>query len=639
MDSQSLRNSFAAFLLALLGTAGIVAEVVAAPTIGVKINGIAAMNTDVQPQLSGAVGKNHVVQVVGTDIKICTKTGTCSSNNSLLYTFANSPHSRCLFPDFTGYGVVAYDYLADRFVIVLPTQVNGFQPGMCVAVSQTGDPTGLYNYFFFDTGWADGESASTPYLGVWPNGYYVTFTNTKDIYAFERDKMLQNDQSARFAKALLPWPDFVPSHVTGTSAPPTGAWNTTFAIYSDEHPDDGHSHTGKQIDGLAAVKVTANWGTNGSLSIGATLKMPFLAKPGQPAGTGNPKLPKFTLCPMYYSGSCVQQFGANPAVASPGTEDYKSLGGRYGFLEGPINYRNMGSYQSFLLTHNVDYNGDHLPGYDPANPNAPLAKGAVAWHEIRLNSSLVPFIYQSGTWAGTPHYFAGSMAMNKNGDIGMIYDASSPTVYESIRFTGRRAGDSINTMTQGEATAHVSGSTVPMVTPAAEWGPQSMSIDPDGCTFWGVGLYVLNETWASGAISSTLPNCMNWAKGRSVTVSSSNPLGSNPGSNAVDGNTGTYWQSTASDAQSIVVDLGKSRSVNQVVIRWGGTYASSYSVETQNSRGQWSSAYSTTSGSSGVQTVNFSSRSTRYVRVSMTKRSGLLPSTGYRLAEFEVYGE
>jgi hypothetical protein len=79
--------------------------------------------------------------------------------------------------------------------------------------------------------------------------------------------------------------------------------------------------------------------------------------------------------------------------------------------------------------------------------------------------------------------------MDANGDMGMVYSVSSATMYPSICFTGRRAGDALNTMTQPEGI--IQTGTVAM-TGATRWGDYAtMNIDPtDNITFWTTHQYV-----------------------------------------------------------------------------------------------------------------------------------------------------
>ncbi|MFD5872014.1 discoidin domain-containing protein [Streptomyces sp. NPDC060322] len=123
------------------------------------------------------------------------------------------------------------------------------------------------------------------------------------------------------------------------------------------------------------------------------------------------------------------------------------------------------------------------------------------------------------------------------------------------------------------------------------------------------------------------------SQGKPVTASSQEHYGT-PAADAVDGNLGTRWSSAASDGQWLQVDLGSSTSLSQVVLRWEGAYAKAYRIELSTDGTNWSTAYSTTTGAGGTETLAISGTA-RYVRMQgVTRATGY----GYSLWEFQVYG-
>jgi fructan beta-fructosidase len=134
----------------------------------------------------------------------------------------------------------------------------------------------------------------------------------------------------------------------------------------------------------------------------------------------------------------------------------------------------------------------------------------------------------------------------------------------------------------------------------------------------------LNSAWPGGA---------NLSEGRPTTASSSEYSFWAAG-NATDGNPSSRWSSTFSDPQWLRVDLGSTRSISSVVLNWEGAYAKAFSIQTSNDGNNWTTIYSTTSGTGGIQTLNVSG-SGRYVRMYGTQRG---TGYGYSLFEFQVYG-
>ncbi len=119
-----------------------------------------------------------------------------------------------------------------------------------------------------------------------------------------------------------------------------------------------------------------------------------------------------------------------------------------------------------------------------------------------------------------------------------------------------------------------------------------------------------------------------------TATSSSVENASYPASAAVDGNTGTRWASAYSDPQWISVDLGAMYSVSQVKLNWEAAYAAAYQIQTSIDASNWSTVWSTTTGTAGVITINFTAVNARYVRVYSTIRG---TAWGYSLWEFEIY--
>ena len=106
-----------------------------------------------------------------------------------------------------------------------------------------------------------------------------------------------------------------------------------------------------------------------------------------------------------------------------------------------------------------------------------------------------------------------------------------------------------------------------------------------------------------------------------------------PASNAVDGNTGTRWSSAFSDPQWLQVDLGASASITQVVLQWEAAYATAFQIQTSPDGTNWTSIFSTTTGTGGTQTLNVTGTG-RYIRMYGTARA---TPYGYSLWEFQVF--
>src|SRR5580700_5188800 len=123
------------------------------------------------------------------------------------------------------------------------------------------------------------------------------------------------------------------------------------------------------------------------------------------------------------------------------------------------------------------------------------------------------------------------------------------------------------------------------------------------------------------------------SQGKTATASSVENA-SFPASAAVDGSTSTRWSSAFSDPQWLEVDLGATASISQVVLQWETAYATAFSIQTSADGTNWTTIYSTTTGTGGTQTLNVTGTG-RYVRMYGTARA---TQYGYSLWEFQVYG-
>ena len=103
---------------------------------------------------------------------------------------------------------------------------------------------------------------------------------------------------------------------------------------------------------------------------------------------------------------------------------------------------------------------------------------------------------------------------------------------------------------------------------------------------------------------------------------------------AVDGNPGTRWSSAFSDPQWLQVDLGATAAIGRVTLNWEAAYGRAFQIQTSANGSSWTTIYSTTTGSGGVQNLTVSG-SGRYVRMYGTGRG---TPYGYSLWEFQVFG-
>ncbi|MBO2450818.1 discoidin domain-containing protein [Actinomadura barringtoniae] len=116
-------------------------------------------------------------------------------------------------------------------------------------------------------------------------------------------------------------------------------------------------------------------------------------------------------------------------------------------------------------------------------------------------------------------------------------------------------------------------------------------------------------------------------------TASSTESGAFAASAAVDGNAATRWSSAFSDPQWLQVDLGSRQDVCQVTLAWEAAYGKAFQIQVSDDAANWTTIYSTVSGTGGTQTLNVSGTG-RYVRMYGTARG---TGYGYSLWSFSVY--
>lgn len=127
------------------------------------------------------------------------------------------------------------------------------------------------------------------------------------------------------------------------------------------------------------------------------------------------------------------------------------------------------------------------------------------------------------------------------------------------------------------------------------------------------------------------------ALGKTATASSqttANPASSVTTTTTYQNYTATRWESSASDPQWVMVDLGAAMEVDRVILKWYTDYANSFTIDVSADSTTWTSVYTTTTGASySVTDVTFNPTSARYVRMNGTKRGN---TNGYSLFAFMV---
>ncbi|MGE5828193.1 MAG: hypothetical protein ACM30G_07470 [Micromonosporaceae bacterium] len=434
------------------------------------------------PDVSGDVGPNHYVEMINLVFAVFAKNGTKLlgpvDNGTLWSGFSID---ECTDP--SGDTVVLYDQIADRWLLTQFTTRGINFPNEplnlfynCVAISTTGDPTGSYYRYAFNTGF---NFPDYPKYGIWRDSYLIT---TREfgildpnfygigVYGLDRNKMIEGDPDARAVSALLD-SSVVPINLIGDGLLPADLDGKTKPKNDVPAPiigtQDNNGPYGAPFDALNVWEFDVHWNATATASLVLKTQLPVASFDSAfPCGPSD--------------RDCLPQ----PGITNPA--QFLDI---LSYRQRPLHrlaYRNTGGYEAMVTNQSVEA--------------APGVAG-VRWYEIRRTDGTYT-VHQQGTYAPGDgvHRWMGSIAQDKFGNTALGFSVVNGTsVFPGIRYTGRLAGDPLGQMTQGEGTI-ISGSGVQRTT-NSRWGDYTtMSVDSvDDCTFWYINEYYT----LAGQVSST----------------------------------------------------------------------------------------------------------------------------------------
>lgn len=399
------------------------------------------------PDTIGDVGRDHYVQMFNLLTEIFDKEG-----NSVLGPFPTSSFfagmsGNCAISD-DGDPIVLYDEETDRWLV--SQFLAGFQDGLCIAISETGDPTGSWHQYEFDftgIGFPDYPKFgfATGAVNVMVN-LFNPFQGSA-LGAIDKSEMLAGGPATMVlftggeaAQLSFGW-------VPGDNDGPV--FNNTLPTFFTNLGGSGST--------LFAAELTPDWAAPENTGLS------FTAIPVSPWDS--------SLCGAS-RGACIDQPGSGTTDgAVPGIPE--GLQG-IAFLEGIADRlmhrgqtRDFGKRKQAILSHTVDADGN--------------GKAGVRWYELWNDKDRGWKLKKEETFSPDgDHRWMGSIAMTASGSTCLGYSISSATTYPSIGITGRKGTS--NHMNIKEVVAF-EGANVQRLT--ARWGDySSMSIDPVDDTCW-----------------------------------------------------------------------------------------------------------------------------------------------------------
>ena len=430
------------------------------------------------PDTNGAAGATQFVQFVNDSFAVFNKSSGAllygpASGNTLWKTLGG-PCAASTNLDETA----QYDKLAGVWVMLMPVFTSPNY--LCIAVSTTSDATnGSWNLSAIE------EPTSSlcgcrlqpdyPKLGVWPDGYYITFNqgwngNFEGTSAcvVNRNAMLNgNSATMQCFNVNAKWGSLLPADLDGVTAPPSGSPEYLLNLDTNDQS-------------LDLWQFHVNWTTPSSSTFTGPTNIPVAAFT-EPCGETIVEL-------TYTTGDCVPQSGTSQGLDSYGDR-----------LMYRLAYRNFGSFASLVANHTVTI-------------GTGSAQTGMRWYELQNPGSGFT-LHQQGTYAPDSNYrWMGSIAMDKAGDIALGYNVSSSSMSPTIRYTGRQLTDTLGQM-EGEVDvltqASVANGSQTNTFHWADYG--SLAIDPtDDCTFWYTTEYQPkngNNKWSTRIASFSFPAC------------------------------------------------------------------------------------------------------------------------------------
>ncbi len=425
------------------------------------------------PDTNGDVGPDYFIQSVNSSIGIYNKTSGARVAGFTLNTFMSQGGftNLCANNNF-GDPVVLYDTFEDRWIITdFAFTIDGAgnvtsNSYQCFAASKTNDPvTGGWNFYStVDTDFL----GDYPKFGVWNDGIYWSanmfgksstggFANPR-VRAMNKMQMYVGNPTVQVVTFDAPSSEFtlLPSNARlQTGTPPAGTPNYFVS-------------TSAFLNALTIYKFKVDWNKiSTSTFTGPSLQFAPASWSSAPANVSTPSLSTATNIDTLASRAMVQN-----------------------------QYTNIGGVESLWNTHTVQ-------GSSTTQSAIRYYQGVVMGGNVAANTT------QAATFnPDTVSRLIPSLAVNRSGDMGLLYSASSATLNPAIRYAGRLAGDPLNTLPQSETSLIEGGG---YQNTSTRWGDYStMTLDPNGCTFWMTTEYfgAVGGNWLTRIGSFAFPSCI-----------------------------------------------------------------------------------------------------------------------------------
>ena len=363
----------------------------ASPALSASFLALDDDNTRIPPDTHGAVGPNHLMVTLNSQVRVQTRTGNLITTVSLNGFWAVFGHANVFDPR------VYYDPYANRWLFIALTDFRAATSSLLVGASQTGDPTGGWNLYDIDI------DSSNLTFGDYPNAGFNKnwLTTTVNMYRVS-DKTFVASNIYALNKASL---------YAGSGSPftlfqdPTGNSQTPTVTYDRD---------------LSTMYILESWG-------------------GNSGGSGRLRLSTITGA----VGSEVLTLGiAFPST--PNTWDGMPAGGAEFMPQ-------LGSSRKIVAGDDVIQNSVYRNGslwcvqtvFLPAGGAA--TRSALQWWQLTTGGS----VQQRGRLddaSGNIFYGFPSIAVNQNNDVLIGYSQFSSSQYAGAGYAFRGSADPAGTL-------------------------------------------------------------------------------------------------------------------------------------------------------------------------------------------------
>jgi hypothetical protein len=396
-------------------------------------------NTTIPPDVGGAVGPNHVMTALNSQVRIQDKSGTVISTVTLNGFFSPLVGSFNVFDP-----KVLYDPFAGRWIITAPANSWAANSTLLIAVSSTSDPTNPWTGYSFDVDAADTNWFDYPSIGFNSNWIVVTgnmftisggsFSSTQ-IYIF--------DKAALYAGATTP------TVVNGLA---TDGFTMCPAVTLDNSMNTEY----------LVSNLNGNSSGNGYLRIYTI--------------TGTPAAPIYTVTML------------TPNVAQPWGWRGNSTGADFAPQSGAAQLiqNNDARMQDVVFQ-----NGSVWCAHAAFLPASTPTHTAAQWWQIDPTTATVQQFGRVEDTTATNFYAFPSISVNAYNDVLLGYSSFSATQFASCNYSFRLHTDAPNTM---QPTVQFKAGLAKYFKTYSgtrnRWGDYSTTcIDPDNFSLWTVQEY------------------------------------------------------------------------------------------------------------------------------------------------------